>query len=418
VPDDVGSKRDRWHAAFDALDEKDLPRLGQRLVDTRQLSPRTRNEVQDILWSDEPVPAIPKRHRRDIARALQPLEHFHHWDNFTQLLKDIFVVQEPAIWISLPGAPLDTLKEVHRRFIRNPEDANVEWLFEHFGAFDLSDKRFSVLLEGLVSADVQVDIAHQISLVQAMNIPLASCGLEMRQTDEVGGYPVFGLVTIHSLRTKPKNIIFGSSVKPDIRFRDAVNNDIEIVSNADACLVYDRPVGAEGLRWRDLQQWWAETSTEQDQQVAKKTLYRRLLSSLPESSPPQRLLFTSFFEAFTTAIPDLPALLPEVWLHWDPKTVSRRGAKALLNHRMDFLLLLPGGRRVVIEVDGVQHYADDAYRADTRRYARLVTGDRELKLAGYDVYRFAGVELQSPESSAVVKAFFEALFKRHGVQIG
>lgn len=125
VPDDVGSKRDRWHAAFDALDEKDLPRLGQRLVDTRQLSPRTRNEVQDILWSDEPVPAIPKRHRRDIARALQPLEHFHHWDNFTQLLKDIFVVQEPAIWISLPGAPLGTLEEVHRRFIRNPEDANV-----------------------------------------------------------------------------------------------------------------------------------------------------------------------------------------------------------------------------------------------------------------------------------------------------
>ncbi|GII32896.1 hypothetical protein [Planotetraspora mira] len=50
----------------------------------------------------------------------------------------------------------------------------------------------------------------------------------------------------------------------------------------------------------------------------------------------------------------LPALLPEVWLHWDPKTVRARGTEALLRFRMDFLLLLSRGQRVVLEVDGRQ----------------------------------------------------------------
>jgi hypothetical protein len=40
------------------------------------------------------------------------------------------------------------------------------------------------------------------------------------------------------------------------KLRDAINNDIEIVENADSVLVYDRPIGADGIRWRDLQTWW------------------------------------------------------------------------------------------------------------------------------------------------------------------
>lgn len=46
----------------------------------------------------------------------------------------------------------------------------------------------------------------------------------------------------------------------------------------------------------------------------------------PANSRPQNFLFESFFRVFGAAIPNLPALLPEVWLHWDPKTVQERGA--------------------------------------------------------------------------------------------
>jgi hypothetical protein len=63
------------------------------------------------------------------------------------------------------------------------------------------------------------------------------------------------------------------------------------------------------------------------------------------------------FKTFGAGVHGLPALLPEVWLHWDPKTINQRGALAFPNHRMDFLMLLPGGRRFVFEIDGKQHYA-------------------------------------------------------------
>ncbi|MDQ7995086.1 MAG: hypothetical protein AAGC76_04440 [Luteibacter sp.] len=79
---------------------------------------------------------------------------------------------------------------------------------------------------------------------------------------------------------------------------------------------------------------------------------------------------------------------------------------------MDFLLLLPQGVRVVIEVDGKHHYADRAGGADVQRYAQMVRGDCELKLAGYEVFRFGAAELQVPTAKEDVKAFFEALFKR------
>jgi hypothetical protein len=49
-----------------------------------------------------------------------------------------------------------------------------------------------------------------------------------------------------------------------------------------------------------------------DDETAKRTLYKRLLESLPPNSPPQRLLFETYFKRFRGAIPVLPALLPEV----------------------------------------------------------------------------------------------------------
>lgn len=49
-----------------------------------------------------------------------------------------------------------------------------------------------------------------------------------------------------------KNIIFAANgPKPRIILRDAINNVIDIVENAEHCLVYDRPLGPHGLTWGD-----------------------------------------------------------------------------------------------------------------------------------------------------------------------
>lgn len=89
----------------------------------------------------------------------------------------------------------------------------------------------------------------------------------------------------------------------------------------------------------------------------------------------------------------------------------------LLRQRMDFLMLLPQDQRIVIEIDGKQHYANEAGQAQPRLYAEMVAEDRRLRLAGYEVYRFGGYELCHDPDSAdeVVAVFFRDLFDRHGI---
>jgi hypothetical protein len=256
---------------------------------------------------------------------------------------------------------------------------------------------------------------------------MGRAGLELREVDSLDGYPAFEVASVRTHRGRPKNLIFASSTKPDLRLNDAIDNDIEILSDPDDVLVYDRPITTSGVRWRDLQAWFQETQRLATEQEAKAQLYRRLLRSLPASSPPQRLLFDLYHKIHGAAVYELPALLPEVWLYWDPQTVKARGAAALLNLRMDFLLLVPGGGRIVLEVDGRTHYATEKelspgqklWIADPPTYARTAAGSRKLTLAGYEVYRFGADELRHERRArTMLTAFFSELFLRHRVAVG
>lgn len=112
----------------------------------------------------------------------------------------------------------------------------------------------------------------------------------------------------------------------------------------------------------------------------------------------------------------LPALVPQVYLHYDPYTFSQlKGAKRLSRQRMDFLLLFSNHERIIIEVDGKQYYAE-GNTASPRLYSEMVSADRELRLAGYEIYRFGGHELMEDRGKNVVISFFRNLFKKHRVQ--
>ena len=411
-----GTKRDCMASSIEAVADTDLPAIACKLLDFRPPAAATRNQIQDLLWSDRGGPSIPKRYRREVARRLSGEELYGDASRFDDLLDRLWILDTDDWLHVMSGKPIGLRADIQQHVHQNPGDWSVETLFDQLGAYDASDRRFALFLEGLASADVRPDEAAQRHFVACVNEMLRNCGVELRETDLEGGYPVFSIVSSHAaVKGRPKNLIFASPDKPDLRFRDALDNDVEIVRNADQVLVYDRPIGNDGLRWNDLQQWWSDTEQIADAEQAKRSLYTRLKASLPRNSPPQTLLFEAFFEAFRSAVPNLPALIPEVWLHWDPLTVKERGPDALLRFRMDFLLLLRQGVRVVIEVDGKHHYADSVGNADVQRYAQMVRGDRELKLAGYEVFRFGAVELQAPEAKANVKTFFEALFKRYGV---
>ena len=214
-----------------------------------------------------------------------------------------------------------------------------------------------------------------------------------------------------------KNLIFAANgPKPRIVLRDAINNVIEIVENAERCLVYDRPLAEHGLTWGELVDWWMERcrSTVTRQEAAR-ALYTRLSQSLANEA--ERFFFRTYcarYARFDGAT--FPALVPQVYLHYDPYVRSQLGDQPgqLKRQRMDFLLLLPRRARVVLEIDGVQHYADDG-APSPRRYAEMVSEDRALQLARYEVYRFGGQELAAGRGGAagMLNSFFDRLLTLH-----
>ena len=370
-------------------------------------------ELEELLWETR-EPLVSARVRRELAEALEAVELFTEPTAFIDVLASLFVLGADSLPFFEDRHSLRS--NIQQHVIRNPEDWSVPQLFRELGALQCCSERFRRLVEALAGPQARPDETSQRSFVAAANSVLITHGFELVETGDVDGYPSFSFIRPGDpSRGRPKNIIFGCAAKPDLRFRNAMDNDIEIVTRQDDVLVFDEPI-TDGLLWDDLQAWWARRGCIEDTETAKRTLYQRLLRSLPGSSPPQRLLFTTFFSHYRDRVPRLPALIPEVWLHYDPRTIRQRGRDALLRQRMDFLMLLPAGVRIVLEVDGQHHYASQG-RPAPQRYAELAKADRELKLCGYDVYRFGAAELCGEAGRQVVRSFLDDLFRKHSVTL-
>jgi very-short-patch-repair endonuclease len=278
---------------------------------------------------------------------------------------------------------------------------------------------FIKFIENCLHPIAQPDMAQANELLTAFNDCLRHDGYLLKEIAQLSGKPVFKVMRINDgVHGTVKNLIFAANgPKPEIVLIDAVTNDIQIVENEQYCLIYDEPIAEHGLFWNDLVEWWCErrqlaTLSRIDQE---RDLYLRLLSSL--ASPPEKLLFGMYFQQFRRSIGDnLPALIPQVYLHYDPKTISQlANGQRLVRQRMDFLLLFSNHDRVVLEVDGQQHYsARNMARPDL--YASMVAEDRRLRLAGYEIYRFGGYELREEIGKKIVVDFLDALFQRHAVK--
>jgi very-short-patch-repair endonuclease len=258
---------------------------------------------------------------------------------------------------------------------------------------------------------------EQSAWAAMLNAQLRNDGFALVQAGVISTYPVFKLqpVTV-GVAGVPKNIIFASSgPKPEIGFKDAINNEIVILKHEASCLIFDEAIPRDGLLWEDMVQWWARKhGLYPTEEATRRHLGQRLMASL--SSEPEKQLFSTYFSAFRHLLGSrLPALIPQVYLHYDPKTLAElAGQRRLIRQHMDFLLLLPNQIRVVIEVDGEQHYADHKGHASPRAYADMVRADRGLRLLGYEVYRFGGFELQRKQGGEqIIKDFFEKLFAKY-----
>jgi hypothetical protein len=299
------------------------------------------------------------------------------------------------------------------------------------GVLTCYQNRFFALLGELVSPLAR-DARQQLEIVGLLNPILAVDGYTLKSVDQVSGRSVYEVRRLASgVSGAVKNLIFASvRVKPDIVLRDALNNDVEIVNESDA-LVYDRELTETGLSWGELTDWWTSIpGIVPDHLNASQALYARLQATVRASrSPGEYALFRTYFSHFASLrdTGDLPALVPQVFLHYDPRTLLQRGESLVFaRQRMDMLLLLNHSTRIILEVDGKHHYADDG-RASPKKYAVMASEDRRLRLLGYEVYRFGAAEFSDtvergrawdvgPQSTAAAVDFFESLFAKHPIK--
>ncbi len=325
---------------------------------------------------------------------------------------------------------METAIDDIRQHMDNNDDWDYEYLFfDYLGLLRVPDADFKYFLEQYVHPTVRRSTWHPEDgervpfgndvCAQAINRYLTGDGYEMREVGQLANLPVYQAVAVvPGAEGSVKNIIFASRRKPDIVISDALGNEVRVLDGGDDCLVYDLPIPAGGISWEGLAQWYGERylSTCGD-------MVSRLRDTL--DSPIEEQFFDAYLEFVAEHGGSVPALIPQVWLYYDPVIQKDRLERIFEHQRMDFLMVVSDRQRIVIELDGMQHYGErktipgrayPEYVASAQRYADMVSAQREMTLAGYEVYRFGGKEFADEERAGkMVRSFLLALFERHGV---
>jgi hypothetical protein len=374
--------------------------------------------------------------RREVLKKLIPLDPLFGELGLNQLNNNLNVIAPPWDQPSefggvYRGVPKTFTDDVDKHYVNETDWDNFQ-LLEKCGALTCTQDRFFALLQRLLDPIIRKGKEQQ-SLAEELSTVLRPDGFGVVVTEQVSGQSVYGVQRLgNGVAGAVKNLIFASvGKKPELILRDAVSNDVEIIKHGDKCLIYDQPLPSTGLPWVTIAKWWMEREGFDDLKVARKGLGERLLRSVELTrSPGEYAIFRTYYEVFGPRLGEkLPALIPQVYLHYDPMTAAQRGnAKILERQRMDFLLLLDNHVRVVVEVDGRQHYAEGD-QASPRLYAAMAAEDRRLRLKGYELYRFGGAEFSDcqiesdhrytigPISHDVVTEFFERLFLNHNLKL-
>ena len=258
---------------------------------------------------------------------------------------------------------------------------NLNELLKNSNLHECLDERFFLFLEQIVHPYVRTDVDSK-KYISIINGHLKKDNLQLLPVSEISGEQVFRVLQNSGIQDSVKNLIFAANgYKPEIVLDDALSNRIKIVKNSEYCLIYDKPIKTSGLLWVDLVEWWADLNKKERNKETAKELNDRLLNSL--DSKPEQILFKTYYKIYSQELKrKLPALIPQVYLHYDPYSIKKYGIQYLLRQRMDFLFVLSNSTRIVIEVDGKQHYSDDNI-SSPKKYAEMVSLDRDLKLLGY-----------------------------------
>ena len=297
---------------------------------------------------------------------------------------------------------------IMQHVIRNDDISYKDMLLDILQFKYISDSSLIKFLEKMVNPEVRTG-EEQIQYVNGINEIIGADGFELAVSGKISNELIYKIYRKNTVCGNMKNLVFAPlGKKPDIVIDDAIDNELKIVGDTNNCLLYNFEPNSDGLSWKTLVRWWEPKAVNKNVQ---QDLFTRLLNSL--DSQPEKDFFTRYYKIYEERS-DFPALIPQVYLHYDPHAKIWRGNGIVYTHqRMDFLMLLPNGVRIVIEIDGKQHYSEGD-KPSPKLYAEMVIDTRELQLKGYEVYRFGGYEFMNmTESKKMVKDFFDKLFEKY-----
>lgn len=260
--------------------------------------------------------------------------------------------------------------------------------------------------------------------INVINKSLSDIGMSLQPIEQIAGKTKYKVLpTNHCAQEPIKNIIFAAKYKPDIVLNDALSNDIEVV-NANGALIYDQGIPANGITWELLVNWYELLDVDNTEEQMEQ-LFCNCLDSKPE-----KIFYKAYISYLKLHGKHIPALIPQVYMYYDPKTQKQRELKIFEHQKMDFMMIISPLQRVVFEIDGQQHYAEDELAPGTQykhyaspaRYAEMMRTHREMTLAGYDVYRFGGKEflandhISEEDIISNLSLFFNRLFEKYHIR--
>jgi hypothetical protein len=197
-------------------------------------------------------------------------------------------------------------------------------------------------------------------------------------------------------------IVFASRGKPDLVLDDVPHS--QIADAKGAALIWRTRVPEGGLTIDDMVGWWRSNRRDDD------SLYQRFWKCCQTDE--ERVVLDFYYKGIASGESrgELPALLPQVWLAYDPLTREQRfGKPALDQQRLDFLMYLPGRRKMIIEIDGIYHISQGDGRACLGVYSKGLAAERGLMAKGYTVYRFGTDEIQQNAAEVLGQFFHDIL---------
>jgi very-short-patch-repair endonuclease len=227
-----------------------------------------------------------------------------------------------------------------------------------------------------------------------------------------------------------KFLIFAAKgPKPAIFFKNFLSLEgLEIVERGGDHLLFKGETGRKSLTYSNLLTWWITTQFGYTNQIPKEiwnkqweALKDRLRSSCDYGSKYnyETILMDTYFSMLSDYNNDLPALIPQAYYQWITTSQKKLGQDYPLDaQKMDFIIFFPK-KRVNIEIDGIQHYADkdsnqNHWVARPKKYEKMVIEDRRKSLLGWEIYRFGGSEFHDKGKAIIMlKDFFRSLLRKY-----